>query len=188
VRVGAPCAGEATAAVAEALRGGRVADAFVLINSVLHTYNPQSPYIALEEWYGGACADCGAATDPDEMYRCEDCEAECCEGCIRYCHACERNCCAACVEHDAGGDRRLCAACRAHCSTCGDVTAQADVDEAGRCPSCAEVRAEVEVDPAHENQLLPHEQETEHDSNQRESEREHPHAGDVSEVPVPAAP
>ena len=60
------CAGDATAAINAALETGRICDFFLLVRSVLMTYNGHSPYVPLAEWNGRACNDCGYVTDSDD--------------------------------------------------------------------------------------------------------------------------
>jgi hypothetical protein len=50
----------------------RLAGAFLLVRSVLLTYNPASSYVVLEEWTGQSRADCGHTTVPDELTGCGD--------------------------------------------------------------------------------------------------------------------
>lgn len=56
---GVLCAGDATVPIQRALEQGRVADAFCLVRSVLTHYNPNSPYVSLDEWGGQDCYECG---------------------------------------------------------------------------------------------------------------------------------
>lgn len=44
------CEGDAHAAIQKALSQGRLLDFFLIVRSVLETYNSDSPYVALEEW------------------------------------------------------------------------------------------------------------------------------------------
>src|SRR5678815_5899637 len=59
------CAGDATVPIKAALREGRICDAFLAVNAVLHHYNPGSAYVSLDEWSGTPCADCGRITDEE---------------------------------------------------------------------------------------------------------------------------
>jgi hypothetical protein len=91
------CAGEATAPIAHALREGRICDAFLAVNSVLHTYNVHSPFVSLSDWEGVPCADCGYATSEDQRYYCEDCGQDFCEECYSTCDICQTSCCRGCL-------------------------------------------------------------------------------------------
>src|SRR5205823_4305613 len=44
------CAGDAAGPLDRAVADGRLADAFLLVRSVLTTYNPASAYVPLAEW------------------------------------------------------------------------------------------------------------------------------------------
>jgi hypothetical protein len=46
------CEGEGAAAIRAALEEGRLCDFFTMIRSILNTYSPDSPYIALHDWDG----------------------------------------------------------------------------------------------------------------------------------------
>ncbi len=138
------CSGEATAPLGAALRQGRVCDAFLLINAVLHTYNGGSAYISLEDWDGVGCADCGCARDPDSIYRCQSCEDDLCEECISSCDACRESYCQHCLERERGDGEYLCSGCRATCPRCGLVASAGDVEEQGLCNHCYEEEQEEE--------------------------------------------
>jgi hypothetical protein len=150
------CAGEATVPIQAALRQGRIADAFSLINSVLNTYNPGSPYVSLDDWEGIACGDCGATTDRDELFSCDACESVICEHCISSCEACDQSVCQACLQRESRGKRYLCPACRTECSRCGGTVAESDVDEAGLCPQCQEEDREAQDQKENEHEHCQH--------------------------------
>ena len=146
------CAGEASVPIAAALADGRVCDAFLLIDRVLHTYNAGSPYVALDDWSGIACADCGCGCAEDDLYRCQECGADMCESCISTCDACGESYCGNCLRRegaggsndgdDGGGDGdSLCPSCRTDCPRCGRVASREDVEEQGTCASCDEQEA-----------------------------------------------
>ena len=132
VRDGHLCAGDAVDPIRLALEDGRIADAFVLVRSVLRTYNPASPYTPLEEWGGRPCAECGRTIPGDERYGCEGCDADFCEscsegcgrcdstrcsGCLDPCALCRTPCCSHCLDDDPAG-RALCSDCWAICDDC----------------------------------------------------------------------
>lgn len=94
------CFGDGTLAVDRALRECRFADAFTLVNQILHTYNRESPYAQLETWddYSDGdssdvddddddedtsrpCVDCDESTYDD----CQACSAAVCDGCVHRC-------------------------------------------------------------------------------------------------------
>lgn len=135
------CAGEATAPIAQALRDGRFCDAFLAVNSVLHEYNPHSPYVSLENWRGVACADCGSLTNEDSRYYCEDCSQEYCADCYTTCDICESSFCRSCLEEDKESGRSCCRSCRQNCQRCGRIVDADSFDEATNlCPGCLDQR------------------------------------------------
>ena len=126
------CAGDAVAPIRRALDDGRIADAFVLVRSVLRTYNPASPYTSLAEWGGSPCRECGRTVSADDRSCCEGCDADFCEscssgcgrcdstrcpGCLDSCALCDTDCCSRCLDSDPNG-RALCPECWVGCSGC----------------------------------------------------------------------
>jgi hypothetical protein len=91
------CAGEAVMPLRKALEQGRLADAFSLIRSVLLTYNAASPHVALEQWAGTKCHDCGDAVDSESVHYCEGCGDDFCEECFSCCRGCDISRCAGCL-------------------------------------------------------------------------------------------
>lgn len=75
------CSGDAAVPLERALNVGRIADAFCLVHGVLSHYNPGSPYVALEEWDGLECTDCGGSMARDEVWRCDGCDLALCSEC-----------------------------------------------------------------------------------------------------------
>jgi len=132
VRDGVLCSGDAQGPLGRALAAGRLADAFLLIRSVLLTYNPHSPHVALDEWSGFACAECGYRVDDDDRSNCEACGVDLCESCsgccavcgetrcsqcTQSCDACQAACCRGCLETTDAG-RSVCPECVPHCPRC----------------------------------------------------------------------
>jgi hypothetical protein len=140
------CAGDATVPVANALREGRICDAFLAINSVLMTYNPNSPYVSLNSWLGTACEDCGAIIDEGGGYFCDGCDNEFCGDCIRTCECCEESRCRNCLEEDRESGVLCCRACREECRECGRIV---DADhfhsDSGLCPGCLQRQREEQA-------------------------------------------
>lgn len=135
------CAGDATAAIATALETGRVCDFFLLVRSVLTTYNGHSPYVPLTEWNGRACNDCGYVTDSDESYYCEYCSDDYCSECISYCRRCDTSVCRSCLETCPVCDEPACPSCMNRCPDCKRTICTTCL-EAGEC----ECRQEEETD------------------------------------------
>ena len=99
------CAGDATLPLSTALKEGRIADAFCLVNAVLHEYNAGSPHVSLENWGGDGvrCDDCNRLLNAADVYYCDGCERACCDECSRCCAGCEQSFCANCLEEEQRG-------------------------------------------------------------------------------------
>ena len=137
VNDGALCAGDATSAIGAALESGRLLDFFQIINSVLHTYNPESPYVSLDDWNGCPCGDCGHLMHEDDRYTCEICEDCFCESCVSHCRCCD---CSICLEHIGTCpqcEESVCRDCMTGCDRC-ESTCCNDCQDDGLCPACTE--------------------------------------------------
>ncbi len=113
------CAGDAGAAIDAALAGGRVCDFFMLVRSVLTTYNQDSAYVTLEDWDGVACSDCGHIMGSDNTYFCTTCEEDFCDDCSSYCTYCEETTCLSCLDTCPVCQERVCPGCFTTCPDCG---------------------------------------------------------------------
>lgn len=120
------CEGEARQSLRAALEQGRLLDFFLIVANLLHTYNSSSPFIALSDWHGVECGDCGSSVSDDERWTCEKCESTVCGECYYSCNACDGIYCHHCVQRCEGCDESHCAGCLSACLCC-----QAEV-----CPSC----------------------------------------------------
>ncbi len=158
VNSGDLCAGDAAGPIDRALTEGRISDAFVLIRSVLTTYNPRSAYVQLSEWDGLICGDCGRRADRDTSSYCAGCESDLCDGCALCCRSCDEtrctgclspcegcddDCCSRCLEELTSG-KSVCSGCRAICSGCDTAVLQSDLNDDSLCVTCA---AEEEPTP-----------------------------------------
>ncbi len=139
------CAGEATVAIAHALREGRLCDAFLAVNAVLSTYNAGSPFVRLEDWDGTPCANCGHVVDRENCFYCESCEQDYCDDCVSCCDVCQTSCCRGCLEEDGESGLLCCSACHHQCGRCDrTVDSNSLVQETGLCPGCHEKYLEEE--------------------------------------------
>jgi hypothetical protein len=151
------CAGEAADPIREALDGGRLVDALLLVRSVLGTYNPGSAYVPLDQWHGFRCAHCGSRGRPGSASHCEACDADLCDdcsdscshctdtrcpGCLESCDACGERCCSGCQRFVAG--RALCSDCRTTCSVCAALVARSERED-DRCPNCVPTESSEET-------------------------------------------
>lgn len=134
------CAGDAAPALTKALQAGRLADACCLIRSVLAQYNPSSPHVALDEWGGRTCHDCGCTVPEEDVSYCEACQEDYCPECSTTCAACSTTRCLRCAGRCAVCDEPVCEPCLSPCAHQGRLC----------CPNCrqpcANCRAEVARD------------------------------------------
>jgi hypothetical protein len=163
VRDGEVCAGDATVPIASALAEGRLVDAFLALNSVLHTYNPHSPYVSLDQWDGNRCSDCGGVFD--ETYFCNGCEEDFCDDCATSCDICDATYCNGCLEEDPESGHMCCRGCRDTCGECGRIVETDHFEsDSGLCPQCLEKqRKEQTNSPESTNKNPLQEQEINHE-------------------------
>jgi len=62
------CEGDGSAAIKATLEEGRLYDFFTLVKNILNTYSPDSPYVALMDWDGEPCYDCGYVMSREDTY------------------------------------------------------------------------------------------------------------------------
>ncbi|WP_310821146.1 hypothetical protein [Stratiformator vulcanicus] len=121
------CEREAAAPIKYALADGRLADFFHVVSRVLHTYNPDSAYVALDDWDTDlSCESCGDSCDRDYSSYCDACECRLCDSCQVSCETCEAHFCSSCVSRcrQEGCDACFCHGCRddveGYCHNCAD--------------------------------------------------------------------
>ena len=120
IRNGHLCEGNGTVPIGSALENGRIADFFLIIKSILETYNPESPYISLEDWFGIECYNCGESTNSEDIYICEGCEERFCDQCVVVCSICGGSYCDECINLCSICGRHICSSCSTTCSNCGN--------------------------------------------------------------------
>jgi hypothetical protein len=129
------CGGDGECAIEQALREGRICDFFVLVRSVLQTYNEDSAYVRLEEWDGRSCADCGYISSGDNFSFCEGCEKDYCEECISGCASCDYTLCRGCLVTSQLSRERYCDDCASQCAECGRVAGATELCD-DLCETC----------------------------------------------------
>jgi hypothetical protein len=152
------CEGEGKLPIKQALRDHRLLDFFMLVRSILNTYNPSSAYMTLDNWRGQPCSDCGEICAENEAYTCEHCGSIVCSHCLVkcpdcryiYCMECTEECnscgilvcteciwscmecnmpvCSECAQSCCSCEEPFCKGCLIQCERCGDAV----------CTSCAE--------------------------------------------------
>lgn len=146
------CTGDGAIPIQQALLNGRIGEFFVLVRSVLETYNADSAYVMLDRWNGQACHDCGYL-EASEMYFCEGCEHEFCDECMRCCEICSTSLCRSCLDKSEISENYICKDCGAFCSDCGKLGSVDEITD-GLCEDCRqqqelEEEAEEETEPIH---------------------------------------
>ena len=137
------CAGDAGAAIQSALRTGRVCDLFMLVRSVLTTYNPESPFVSLDDWDGVSCYECGYTMTADDSHWCQFCEESYCDECFSYCSRCDESACVRCLDKCPICEESMCPSCLTHCPHCGKLQCRNCVDDE-MCPCHEEEPEDVE--------------------------------------------
>ena len=115
------CAGDATAPINAALASGRICDFFMLVRSVLTTYNHNSPYVSLDNWQGEPCYDCGYIMPSDDTFWCELCQNVYCPDCVDRCAHCNEGACCGCLGQCPVCEETVCSSCMTTCDEC-DMT------------------------------------------------------------------
>lgn len=110
------CEGDGIDLLREALSRGRIEDYFGIVESILRTYNDDSAYTKLGEWY---------ESDEDTFY-CESCETNRPNDMSQYCNYCEREGCFNCLEGSSCSDcgEWKCDKCLVRCNECSNSTCQ----------------------------------------------------------------
>jgi len=145
------CAGEATVPLRTALESGRLCDFFMMVRSVLTTYNPESPYVKLEEWDGVACYECGFMASGDDLYWCDCCQRDFCSECFGSCAGCDASLCTGCLSLCSGCELPFCESCMGSCTECGKPFCGSCLED-GLCESCADQEGEEDAEERAQSQ------------------------------------
>lgn len=145
------CEGDGAASLRTALKEGRLCDFFAMVRSTLNTYNPDSPYISLDDWCGMPCYDCGYIMDSESAYYCCFCQNDYCEQCSACCQLCDEIYCLGCGVQCSYCEETFCPNCISNCSECGGLCCQNCLEDR-LCPDCKE-ESEVEEDETRENDI-----------------------------------
>ena len=129
------CEGDGAAAIRNALESGRLCDFFSIVTNILNTYNPDSPYVSLDDWDGLPCYDCGYVMGEGNAYFCQYCEHDYCEECSTICISCDETVCLGCVQKCSSCDEYVCPHCVLECSECGKLCCSGCIED-GICLEC----------------------------------------------------
>ena len=138
------CEGDGHVAIRSAIEHGRFCDFFTMAINILQTYNPDSPYISLDDWEGASCYDCGSIVSDDDRYYCEYCDRDYCSECSTYCQKCDTTVCLGCAYECPSCNEPVCRNCTAKCGDCEQTFCKDCLDEEGLCQDCQEQRKESE--------------------------------------------
>ena len=138
------CEGDGHVAIRSAIEQGRFCDFFTLVVNILQTYNPDSPYVSLDDWEGISCYDCGCTVSDDDRYYCEYCDRDYCSQCSSYCQRCDTTICLGCAYECPSCNEPVCHNCTAKCKECEETYCKDCLTEEGLCESCQEQRKENE--------------------------------------------
>jgi len=138
------CEGDGHVSIRSAIEQGRFCDFFTMAVNILQTYNPDSPYIPLDEWEGISCYDCGCTVSGDDGYYCEYCDRDYCSSCSTYCKKCDTTICLGCAYECPSCNEPVCHNCTAKCKECEETFCKDCLDEEGLCQNCQEQRKESE--------------------------------------------
>lgn len=147
------CAGDGSAPLHAAILASRICDVFLLVRGVLENYNAGSPFVALENWDGTACYECGYCASSDDTFYCEGCENDFCNDCISYCRSCETNLCRGCLSKCSLCDEYVCGGCLDVCRRCGASACPACLDN-NLCTTCIEKEKQDEQGNDHNGQTI----------------------------------
>lgn len=144
------CEGDGYVLIRNSIQQGRLFDFFMIIVQILQTYNPESPYVSLDDWGGVACHDCGHTVSGDDHYCCEDCQRDFCSSCSTYCQICDITLCLACSIECPSCKEPVCTDCSSVCVDCEERFCKDCINEAGLCKNCQKQREEQEHEEAEE--------------------------------------
>jgi hypothetical protein len=129
------CPGEASAGMRASLTEGRICDFFLLVRSVLLTYNAGSAYVPLEKWEGEPCPECGDLMSEEGRFWCESCDRDYCEDCMSGCRSCDVPLCRRCAVECPVCEEPTCEGCMSECKECRRVCCASCLDDS-LCAEC----------------------------------------------------
>lgn len=123
IKGGILCEGEWGPVHRQMLRQGLIGEFFESVYEIVNTYNPDSPYVAVEAWGDSSCSECGYG---------EQGELECghwrCSECSMFCDSCDREYCSGCIVRCSDEcENYICDSCKMECPNCNRY---------GICESC----------------------------------------------------
>jgi hypothetical protein len=142
------CEGDGHAAIRQALAEGRLVDFFEIVERILKTYNPESPFVELGLWDGEDCSDCGETTRPEDRYECQRCESPTCIDCAATCSGCDSTFCAYCICKCFVCLQAYCGDCLRSCDACRRDVCTNCLTTEERCSECHEEESNLDHETA----------------------------------------
>tara|TARA_R110000868_G_scaffold123899_1_gene327814 strand:- start:2984 stop:3949 length:966 start_codon:yes stop_codon:yes gene_type:complete len=130
------CEGDGRQVIRRSLEQGRLFDFFTMVTSLLGTYNPDSPYVALGDWDSVECTECADVIAANAQTRCDNCEITLCSGCAKDCSDCDCPFCHECLSYCDGCHGNCCSSCLRQCMQCHADCCQRCLLENERCSDC----------------------------------------------------
>jgi len=130
------CEGDGRLAIRRSLEQGRLFDFFTMVASLLRTYNPDSPYVALDDWDSVECTECADVISANAQTRCDNCEITLCTGCAKDCSDCDCPFCHECLSYCDSCHSNCCSSCLRQCIQCHADCCQRCLLENERCSDC----------------------------------------------------
>ena len=146
------CEGEGRNAIRAALHEGRLFDFFTIVNSILHTYNPESAYARMEEWESVSCNGCGRTMHTDDEHSCEACSTTSCLDCTTGCTDCGDRYCCDCISECEVCDEPACTACLRKCNHCDETCCKSCINNDNLCEECLEQETETTTETTEEEE------------------------------------
>jgi hypothetical protein len=137
------CEGEGRTVIREALASGRLLDFFLIIRSLLTTYNSGGAYVQLDRWSGVYCRDCGDLVGAEDIASCVCGRHEACDSCSSICMNCNDRVCSRCSEVCSKCGDLNCTSCMESCDKCA-MPLCSHCHNSGRCNSCEEEEPSLE--------------------------------------------
>jgi hypothetical protein len=142
------CCGDGGDIMNAALCEGRLEDYLTIVESILRTYNGDSPYYHLNEWYDPdsehACIVCSDSLDDSLIYTCNNCRDVFCESCFNGagCVGCNEMFCGDCSKTCEECDSTYCEGCLTTCpecknTVCSSCTSLCLTCQTDHCESCS---------------------------------------------------
>ena len=137
------CEGDGHQPIKRALADGRLYDFFLIVRQILQTYNPDSAYIRIGDWFGVECGDCGANVDEDDTCPCDRCGRRTCSDCSCGCDDCDESFCHDCTSICEGCRSYYCKGCMESCDRCGESFCKHCLTE-NQCDDCLDKETDEE--------------------------------------------